>query len=109
MGTALSTYADAMERRGHRGVDAYIDGLPDWQHDICAELREIIWEADPGIEETIKLPVLPDFVLEGQPQRAATDAPVDRQQQPQRWLAAVAEEHKRGLVDPGSAGPGAGH
>ena len=40
-------------------------GLPPWQRDICTELREIIWEADPDIEETIKRSVQPYFVLHG--------------------------------------------
>jgi len=46
-------------------VDDYIDGLPDWQQAICAELREIIHEADPQIKETIKRTARPYFVLEG--------------------------------------------
>jgi hypothetical protein len=54
-----------MGERAHPGVDAYIDGLPPWQHDIWTELREIIWEADPDIEETIKRSVQPYFVLDG--------------------------------------------
>ena len=54
-----------MEERAHPGVDAYIDRLPPWQRDICTELREIIWEADPDITETIKRSVQPYFVLDG--------------------------------------------
>jgi hypothetical protein len=54
-----------MGERAHPGVDAYIDRLPPWQRDICTELREIIWEADPDIEETIKRSVQPYFVLHG--------------------------------------------
>ena len=54
-----------MGQRAHPGVDAYIDRLPPWQQDICAELREIVWEADPGIEETVKRSVQPYFVLDG--------------------------------------------
>ena len=46
-------------------VDAYIDALPGWQQEICREVREIIWAADPDIEETIKRSVQPYFVLEG--------------------------------------------
>ena len=53
-----------MGERAHPGVDAYIDGLSPWQRDICTELREIIWEADPDIEETIKRSVQPYFVLD---------------------------------------------
>ena len=51
--------------RAHPGVDAYIDGLPDWQQVICRELREVVWAADPEIEETIKRSVQPYFVLQG--------------------------------------------
>jgi hypothetical protein len=46
-------------------VDAYIDGLPPWQQEICRELREIVWAADPEIQETIKRSVQPYFVLDG--------------------------------------------
>jgi hypothetical protein len=49
----------------HPGVDAYIDALPEWQRDICRELREIVHAADPEIEETIKRRVQPYFVLHG--------------------------------------------
>src|ERR1700759_1695508 len=51
--------------RAHPGVDLYIGRLPAWQQDICRELREIIWAADPAIEETIKRSVQPYYVLEG--------------------------------------------
>jgi hypothetical protein len=51
--------------RSHPGVDSYIDRLPPWQQHICRELREIIWAADPQIEETIKRSVQPYFVLHG--------------------------------------------
>ena len=46
-------------------VDAYIDALPAWQQDICREVREIVHEADPALEETIKRRVQPYFVLNG--------------------------------------------
>jgi hypothetical protein len=46
-------------------VDAYIDALPDWQQAICHRVRELIHEADPEIEETIKRRVQPYFVLQG--------------------------------------------
>jgi hypothetical protein len=51
--------------RAHPGVDDYIDRLPPWQQRICRELREIIWAADAGIEETVKRSVQPYFVLQG--------------------------------------------
>jgi hypothetical protein len=46
-------------------VDDYIDALPDWQQAICRRVREIVHEADPEIEETIKRRVQPYFVLQG--------------------------------------------
>src|SRR3954449_4242235 len=54
-----------MAGRAHPRVDAYIEGLPEWQQSICRQLREIVWEADPAIEETIKRSVQPYFVLDG--------------------------------------------
>jgi hypothetical protein len=54
-----------MAGRAHPGVDAYIDGLPDWQQAVCRQLRDVIWDADPEIEETIKRSVQPYFVLNG--------------------------------------------
>lgn len=55
----------APEYRKDPRVDAYLDGLPAWQRDILAQLRDIIHEADPAIEETIKRTVRPYFVLDG--------------------------------------------
>jgi hypothetical protein len=46
-------------------VDAYIDALPDWQRETFANVRELLHEADPGIQETIKRSVQPYFVLHG--------------------------------------------
>jgi hypothetical protein len=46
-------------------VDAYIDGLPEWQQAICREVRELVHGADPEVVETIKRTVQPYFVLEG--------------------------------------------
>jgi len=54
-----------MPESGHPGVDAYLAGLPGWQRDICAQLRELIRRADPEITETIKRSVQPYFVLDG--------------------------------------------
>jgi hypothetical protein len=54
-----------MTGRAHPGVDAYIAQLPDWQQEICTELRELVWQTDPEIEETIKRTVQPYFVLDG--------------------------------------------
>jgi hypothetical protein len=46
-------------------VDAYIDGLPQWQQAICREVRELVHAADPEVEETVKRTVRPYFVLRG--------------------------------------------
>ena len=46
-------------------VDEYIDALPEWQQAICRRVREIVHEADPEIEETIKRRIQPYFVLQG--------------------------------------------
>ena len=54
-----------MAQRAHPGVDAYIERLPAWQQDVCRHLRELIWSADPEIEETVKRSVQPYFVLNG--------------------------------------------
>ncbi|HEY7848113.1 MAG TPA: DUF1801 domain-containing protein [Candidatus Limnocylindria bacterium] len=49
----------------HPGVDAYIDALPEWQQRVCREVRGLLHEADPEVEETIKRTVQPYFVLQG--------------------------------------------
>jgi hypothetical protein len=46
-------------------VDAYLEAAPDWQREIMARVRNLLHEADPAIEETIKRTVQPYFVLEG--------------------------------------------
>ena len=46
-------------------VDAYLDGAPDWQREIMQRVRNLLHEADPEIEETIKRTVQPYFVLQG--------------------------------------------
>ena len=47
------------------GVDAYLASAPDWQREIMARVRDLLHEADPAIEETIKRTVQPYFVLDG--------------------------------------------
>ena len=54
-----------MNRQADPRVDAYISGLPEWQQRICQEVRELVHEADPEVEETIKRTVQPYFVLQG--------------------------------------------
>src|SRR5688572_33376740 len=46
-------------------VDHYIAGLPEWQQEICNEVRRLVHEADPAVEETIKFTNRPYFVLDG--------------------------------------------
>ena len=46
-------------------VDAYIDALPQWQQDICREVRGLAHAVDPEMEETVKRRVRPYFVLQG--------------------------------------------
>ncbi len=46
-------------------VDAYLDPLPDWQRKIFNQVRDLVHEADPEVEETIKRSVQPYFVLDG--------------------------------------------
>jgi hypothetical protein len=46
-------------------VDAYIDGLPDWQRSICHEVRDLVHAADGEVAETIKFTNRPYFVLQG--------------------------------------------
>src|SRR5882757_9270012 len=46
-------------------VDAYIDALPDWQQQICHEVRGLVHAADEDVVETIKRTVQPYFVLQG--------------------------------------------
>src|SRR6516164_4390196 len=46
-------------------VDAYINGLADWQQAICREVRELVHAADPEVAETVKRTNRPYFVLHG--------------------------------------------
>ncbi len=46
-------------------IDAYMDGLPGWQRDICRQVRDLVHGADPDVGETIKRRVQPYFVLDG--------------------------------------------
>ncbi len=46
-------------------VDDYINALPEWQQQICQQVRELAHAADPEVTETIKRRVQPYFVLQG--------------------------------------------
>ena len=76
--TGSTASADPVGRRGLRcyrrstmayptdpRVDAYIEGLPDWQQVICREVRDLVHAADPEVSETIKRTNRPYFVLHG--------------------------------------------
>jgi hypothetical protein len=46
-------------------VDAYLDAAPGWQREVMQRVRDLLHEADPELEETIKRTVQPYFVLQG--------------------------------------------
>ena len=46
-------------------VDAFIGALPQWQQDICQQVRTLVHAADPEVTETIKRTTQPYFVLQG--------------------------------------------
>lgn len=46
-------------------VDAFIDGLPEWQQTCCRTVRALVHAADPEVTETIKRTDRPYFVLQG--------------------------------------------
>jgi len=46
-------------------IDAYLDALPDLQRATLSQVRDLVHEADPEVEETIKRTVQPYFVLDG--------------------------------------------
>ena len=62
-------------------VDEYIDALPAWQQEICREVREIVHEADPALEETIKRRV-PAVLPAGRQRRRAVGGEGPRQRLP---------------------------
>ncbi len=46
-------------------MDDYLNSLPPWQRQVAQRVRELLHDADPAIEETIKRTRLPHFVLQG--------------------------------------------
>jgi hypothetical protein len=46
-------------------IDDYISRLPDWQQAVCQQVRQLVHDADPEVQETVKRSVLPYFVLQG--------------------------------------------
>jgi len=63
--SATEEVHDDVEYEKDPRVDAYIDRLPQWQREICWRIRDLVHEADPAVEETIKRTVQPYFVLDG--------------------------------------------
>jgi hypothetical protein len=54
-----------MLARNNTQVDAFINSLPVWQKGVCANIRRLVHEAEPEVEETIKRGDRPYFVLDG--------------------------------------------
>lgn len=54
-----------MANSSNQQVDAFINALPAWQQTVCVRVRQLIHEAEPAIEETIKRGDRPYFVLDG--------------------------------------------
>jgi hypothetical protein len=48
-----------------RRVDDYINSLPNWQQEVCRQVRDLVHAADAEVSETIKRTKLPYFTLDG--------------------------------------------
>jgi hypothetical protein len=46
-------------------IDEYIQTLPEWQQEICRQVRDLVHAADPVVSETIKRTKQPYFTLKG--------------------------------------------
>lgn len=46
-------------------IDDYINSLPQWQQEVCTQVRALIHEAEPNIVEEIKFTNRPYFTLNG--------------------------------------------
>jgi len=46
-------------------VDDYIKSLPNWQQEVCKQVRDLVHATDAGVRETIKRTKLPYFTLDG--------------------------------------------
>jgi hypothetical protein len=62
---AAGTTTMSALQNADRRVDDYLDSLPVWQKELCAQVRRLIHEAEPEIEETIKRRDRPYFLLQG--------------------------------------------
>jgi hypothetical protein len=54
-----------MDTTANQQVDRFIAALPDWQKAVCTRVRQLVHEAEPAIQETIKRGDRPYFVLAG--------------------------------------------
>jgi hypothetical protein len=63
--TGQVAWGRAVTYRKDPRVDEYIDALPEWQQEICQQVRDLVHAADPEVVETIKRQVQPYFVLNG--------------------------------------------
>lgn len=55
----------AMANTHDSRVGLFISSLPAWQQRICTQVRQLIHEAEPEAQETIKRTYWPFFVLQG--------------------------------------------
>jgi hypothetical protein len=46
-------------------ISDYINKMPEWQQEVCREVRKLIHQAEPEIVETIKRTDRPYFTLNG--------------------------------------------
>jgi hypothetical protein len=64
-GPVLASLRDEVIMNAGSRVDDYISRPPDWRQAVCQQVRQLVHDADPEVEETIKRSVLPYFVLQG--------------------------------------------
>ena len=58
-------YTYSMTYQPDSRIDDYLKTLPEWQRTLAQKVRELVHEADPEVEETIKRTNRPYFVLNG--------------------------------------------
>ena len=71
-------------------VDAYIQTLPDWQQELCRQVRGLVHEADPEVTETIKRTKQPYFTLHGN-----NSSPPGRNSQPARSVEPLSSHYSQ--------------
>jgi hypothetical protein len=58
-GPVLASLRDEVIMKAGSRVNDYISRLADWQQAGCQHVRQLVHDADPEVEETIKRSVLP--------------------------------------------------